>query len=123
LDDLRAEFGLEIDYTGSTLGFEFFVSRISTGVRRATFLGTAMALPVDERVRTLAITEPAPAFPWWAIWRRHVPRHLIHRLLDGMTADSRPTPAVPDSAQVWIPRLDRAYLTEDAHKHHQREAG
>lgn len=119
MDELRAEFGLEIDYTGSTLGFEFFISRISTGVHRATFLGTAMALPVDERVRTLAITGPAPAFPWWAIWRRHVPRHLIHRLLDGMTADSRPAPAVPDSDRVWLPRLDRAYLTEDAHALHR----
>jgi DNA-binding transcriptional LysR family regulator len=110
MDELRAEFGLEIDYTGATMGFEFFLSRISTGVHRATFLGTAMAVPADHRVRTLAITGPTPVFPWWAIWRRHVPRHLVHRLLDGMTGGG--TPVVPDGA--WLPRADLDYLAAEA---------
>jgi DNA-binding transcriptional LysR family regulator len=116
MDELQAEFGLEVDYTGSTMGFEFFLSRITSGVHRATFLGTAMAVPADERVKTLAITGPAPVFPWWAIWRRRVPQQLVHRLIDGMTGDGVPTPAEPDTARVWLPRLDRAYLCEDARR-------
>jgi DNA-binding transcriptional LysR family regulator len=114
MDELRAEFSLEIDYTGSTMGFEYFISRISSGVRRATFLGTAMALPPDERVRTLAIIGPAPAFPWWAIWRRHVPSRLIDRLLTGMIGSGIPKAALPDPGRIWLPGQDRACLAEDA---------
>ncbi|MGQ0837247.1 LysR family transcriptional regulator [Actinokineospora sp.] len=113
LDELGAEFGVDIDYSGSTMGFEHFVSRIATGVHRATFLGTAMAPPPDDRVRTLGIVGPTPVFPWWAMWRRRVPRHQVHRLLAAMTGDGVPTPAVPDRDRIWLPARDRAYLAED----------
>jgi hypothetical protein len=112
LDELRADFDLEIDYTGSTMGFEYFVSRITTGVHRATFLGTAMAIP--DGLRTLAITGPAPVFPWWAIWRRHVPSQLVHRLLTGMTGTGPPAVSLPDPARIWLPKQDRACLAEDS---------
>lgn len=110
MDELSAEFDLKVDYTGSTIGFDFFVSRITTGVRRATFLGTAMALPPDERLRTLAITDPTPVYPWWAIWRRRVPEQLVHRLLTAMTGAGVPRAAAPDTERLWLPAQDREYL-------------
>jgi DNA-binding transcriptional LysR family regulator len=113
MDELRAQFHLEIDYTGSTMGYEFFLNRISTGARRASLIGTAMALPADDRIRTLALTAPTPVFPWSAIWPRRVPRQLVHRLLAAMTGGHVPTPAKPDKSRVWLPELDREYLTED----------
>ncbi|MGW4849574.1 LysR family transcriptional regulator [Nocardia brasiliensis] len=117
LEELRTEFGLDLDFSGSTMGFEFFLSRIATGTRRATFIGTAMALPEDQRLRVVAITAPAPAFPWWAMWSRRVPARSVYRLLEAMIGTEVPRPAAPDIQRVWLPASDYGYLVEDARKH------
>ncbi|TCO52906.1 LysR family transcriptional regulator [Actinocrispum wychmicini] len=114
MDELGDRFQLAIDYTGSTMGFEFFVSRIASGVRRATFIGTAMALPPDTGLRVLRIADPVPVFPWWAIWPGRVPDTLVGRLLTGMVGGPVPPPAVPDPARIWLPANDYDYLVEDA---------
>jgi DNA-binding transcriptional LysR family regulator len=113
LADLQAEFGFDVDHTGSTIGFEFFVGRIATGFRRATFIGTAMALPPETGLRMLRIADPVPVFPWWAIWPRRVPESLVLRLLAGMLGGAVPPPAVPDASRFWLPASDLAYLNED----------
>jgi DNA-binding transcriptional LysR family regulator len=114
LADFQAEFGLEVDYTGSTIGFEFFVGRITTGFRRATFIGTAMTLPPETGLTTLRIADPVPVFPWWAIWPRRVPESLVRRLLAGMLGGAVSPPNVPDRSRFWLPASDLACLTEDA---------
>ncbi|WP_433575511.1 LysR family transcriptional regulator [Nocardia brasiliensis] len=114
VDELGAVFGLDVDSSGSTMGFEFFLSRVATGARRATFVGTAMSLPEDERLRTVAITSPVPVFPWWAMWPRRVPDSSVYRLLTAMIGADVPRPAVPDPKRMWLPALDRDYLMADA---------
>jgi DNA-binding transcriptional LysR family regulator len=113
LTELQAEFGLDIDYAGSTMGFEFFVRQITTGARRATFIGTAMALPPGTGLRALRIADPVPVFPWWVMWPRRVPESLVHRLLTAMLGGAVPPPGSPDLARIWLPGSDLRYLNED----------
>lgn len=110
VDELCADFGLTVDRTGSTLGFEFFLRRSADEPGLATFYGAAMS-PPGPAVRVVPVTDPVPVFGWWAMWRRRVPDARVNTLCDmasdmgGVTVDD-----ARDPGRVWLPARDRACL-------------
>jgi DNA-binding transcriptional LysR family regulator len=108
LDEMRADFSLTIDYGGSTMGFERFVSK---GIEsRATFYGLAMPAPPIPQARIVPITDPVPVFAWSMMWRRRLPvgaRAVADEIVDRARAF---TPE-PHPDESWMPALDRRFLT------------
>ena len=110
LDEFAAEFGLAIDYGGSTMGFAHWVRQITDGRAPASFFGSAMPAPPIPGVRRVPIVGPVPVFAWWAMWRRRLPVHLVDAVLTAF-------PPVPDLSaargprgQWWAPQADRVHL-------------
>lgn len=107
LDQLADEHGLQIDYGGSTMGFGYWVERVTRGGAPPTFIGMAMELPPVQGARVVPIVDPSPFFPWSAMWRRRLPGALVEELL----ADVEDEPELRLGAgTAWLPERDHAYL-------------
>ncbi|WP_020575994.1 LysR family transcriptional regulator [Actinopolymorpha alba] len=114
LREFAGAFGLDIDYSGSTMGMELFIDRIRTGDRRGTFYASGMPAPPDSRLRVVPLGPPAPVFAWWAMWRRRIPDQVIDRLVASMVDDLAEQWAfAADPARGWLPAADRACLASD----------
>lgn len=110
LDQLADEHGLTIDYSGSTMGFEYWVERVARGGAPPTFIGLAMDLPPVPGVRVVPLVDPVPVFPWWVMWRRRLPSGPVERLLAGRAADENSVLAeVGEPDRMWLPDRDRTY--------------
>lgn len=102
IEEFVRTFGLRIDLTGSSIGFEHFLSAAAESPGAATFFGRHMPAPADRRLRVLPIVEPVPVFAWAAMWRRPGLHSMVDRL-------AGPDPVgMPDDA--WLPAVDRAWL-------------
>ena len=110
VDELCEDFGLVVDRTGSTLGFEYFLQRLADDPGLSTLYGGAMA-PPGPALRVLPIVEPVPVFAWWAMWRRRVPDVRVQAVCDQAAGlDGIPLDEARDPNQVWMPAADRARL-------------
>lgn len=114
LDEFADEHDIEIEYGGATMGFDYWLSRVGRGQVPPTFIGTAMELPPIPGIRTVAIADPTPAYPWWALWRRRLPTHLVDELLSHTGGPSPSTGLAASDPGIWLPRRDRAYITHDS---------
>lgn len=111
LDELADEHGLRIDYGGSTLGFGYWVERVTRRAAPPTFIGTAMAVPRLPRVRVVPLVDPVPVFPWWAMWRRRLPAAVVDELLAPAGVQRLPArQASSGPERPWLPAGDREYL-------------
>jgi len=112
LPELAHRFGLQIDYSGTTMGFANFLKQATA---KPTFFGMAMGEPPDERVRVVPLVAPTPVFAWWVMWTRRVPAELINRLTTTMMAGRAADLAfASDPQQAWLPDADRGYLARDS---------
>ncbi|MDQ3717049.1 MAG: LysR family transcriptional regulator [Actinomycetota bacterium] len=111
LDELAAAYGLRIDRTGTTLGFDDFLN-LGGVPERVSFFGAAMPAPPGEQVRLVPIVEPTPVVVWSVMWRRRVPDARVARLVQLMTEGQpdllRATRTDPEA--LWLPDRDRAYV-------------
>lgn len=102
IDELSTTFGVTIDQTGATIGFDHFVDHTADNPDSATFYGLGMRPPRDDRLRVIPIVAPTPVFAWAVMWRRRVPESTVNRLVG-------PAPTkIP--ADTWLPTTDRAWL-------------
>ncbi|MGI8994381.1 MAG: LysR family transcriptional regulator [Nocardioidaceae bacterium] len=114
LDELAAEHDIDIEYGGSTMGFDYWVERAAHGSVPPTFIGTAMDLPPVPQARVIPLIDPVPVYPWWVIWRQRLPTRLVEELVA-----ASPIPAHPYlPADAWLPSGDRSYATRDRVKEH-----
>src|SRR6266540_3820404 len=112
LPELAHRFGLQIEYSGTTMGFANFLKQATA---KPTFFGMAMGEPPDERVRVVPLVAPTPVFAWWVMWTRRVPAELINRLTTTMMAGRAADLAfASDPQQAWLPDADRGYLARDS---------
>ena len=109
LDEFAEVYAVDIDHGGSTMGFDYWVERVARGDAPPTFVGTAMEIPPVPGARVVPLVEPVPVHPWWAMWRRRLPDHLVDQLLEGATTPN----TVPGPDVSWLPERDRAYATRD----------
>lgn len=103
LAELRDSFGIDIDETGCSLGFDQFVDHPADRPDTATFYGLRMRQPERRGLRVIPIVEPTPVFVWAAMTRVAFPASIV----DGLVG-THPGP-VPDGA--WVPASDRSWLT------------
>lgn len=109
LDELSSAFGLAVDRTGSTMGFDHFVGHVrGSGV--PSLYGAAMPPPPTTSVRVVPVVDPVPVFAWSAIWPRRLPAQA-RSVLDGIVARARAATPEPHPDDAWMPASDRAALT------------
>ncbi|GAA2009140.1 DNA-binding transcriptional LysR family regulator [Nakamurella flavida] len=111
LDEFAADFGLDIGYGGSTMGFTHWVQQVTEGRAPASFFGSLMTAPPVPGVRRVPLVAPVPVFAWWAMWRRRLPTHLVDTVLAAFPPVPDLTAARGPRGQWWAPRADRAHLT------------
>lgn len=109
LEQFATEHDVAIDYTGSTLGFSYWVERVARGQAPPTFVGAAMDLPAAMAVSAVPLVDPVPVYPWSAVWSRRLPERLVEQLL--AAAEGRP--ADTSSSWCWMPDRDRSCATRD----------
>jgi hypothetical protein len=103
VDDLTAAFGITVDPSGSSMGFDHFLDRATEDPDTATFYGLApMRPPGHERLRVVPIVAPVPVFAWAVMWRRRVPETVVNRLVGPVPAHT--------AEDIWLPAPDRAWL-------------
>lgn len=126
LDEFTAAHGLEIDRSGTTMGFSDFVD-LGGVPERVSFFGAAMPVPPGENVRLIPIVEPTPVVVWSVMWRRRVAESRVRRLIAAMTAGQPDLlrAARKDPEALWLPEQERSYVAEEAAKAagHRRSAG
>ncbi len=105
LDELVATFGLTVDQSEATFGYDHWLERVALGSAPATLVGAAMALPPSVPLARVRITDPIPVFPWWAMWRGRRSTAGVDDVVSALSGDA------PVGA-VWMPERDLAHMTE-----------
>lgn len=106
LERLGAEFGVPLDFTGTSYGLRHTLEQARYGRQRVTLVGADMDLPHDLTLRILPF-EPAPLFPWSVVWRRGTERPALRGLLALAGRVSRAEGwCVHDPEHSWIPHVD-----------------
>lgn len=102
-DAAGATFGVRIDTTGPSFGYEHFVGELSRRTDRIGFVGEQCRVPAHPGLVRLAVLGPRPAYPWSLLWHRHNRYAALHRLVDYVRAGFQGH----DPAQLWVPEADR----------------
>ncbi|MGZ0145837.1 LysR family transcriptional regulator [Kribbella sp. WER1] len=103
--ELSAEFGLTIDSTGPSFGFEDLIGTIAESKSVITFWGerTREAGPWPRGVRRLRVVDPTPVYPWSLIWHRSNRHPDLQALVEHVRKPPQPTD------DLWLPRRLRDY--------------
>jgi DNA-binding transcriptional LysR family regulator len=100
-DELAAAFGLTIDVTGPSFGYEAVLAEIAGSSELATLVGEGSRYLWPDRydLRRIPVRHPAPVYPMSLIWRADNPHPALARLRGHLGS----VPADPDT---WTPRWD-----------------
>ncbi|MEJ7650226.1 MAG: LysR family transcriptional regulator [Nakamurella sp.] len=110
LDELSADFRLDIDYSGSTMGFQHWIERITQGDAPPSFIGSAMPTPPVPGLSRVALVDPTPVFAWTAMWRSRLIDDVVDTVIEPLQNHSRDDIAhLHDRTRRWIPRTDSAF--------------
>ncbi len=117
LDEFQAAHGLQIDRSGTTMGFNDFLN-LGGVPERVGFFGAAMPVPPGLDLRLIPIVEPMPVVVWSVMWRPRIADARVAHLVDLMTAGQPDLlrAACTDPGALWLPERERAYVAEEAAK-------
>lgn len=107
LGELARDIGIELDTSGSTMGFEHFLGRPADSEPLVTFLGGTMRAPGPAR--SIPLVDPVPVFPWTPVRLRAAP-DVVGRVAESVVARARAATAEPHPDEAWLPASDRALL-------------
>ncbi len=108
LTELTRTFGLPVDQTGSTLGFDHWLEHVADGSAAPSLVGTGMELPSGLPISSVPIINPTPVFYWWAMWRRRLPADLVTQFLTALDAALIDI-ELGDRTNLWMPQRDRQF--------------
>jgi DNA-binding transcriptional LysR family regulator len=75
--------GIELDTDGVNLGLDAVVQRVAAEPELVTAIVADWPVRSDAGVRVVAL-EPAPQFPWYAVWRTESPHPSLPRVLSAL---------------------------------------
>lgn len=111
------EFDLPLDFEEAAPTLAELADRIRAERRRVTVIGADMPLPDDAGLRTVALVEPEPVYPWALVWPRSGHTLAIKFVRDVLDAELLPRtggwPGRPvlDLGRHWLPPADRAAVS------------
>jgi DNA-binding transcriptional LysR family regulator len=76
-----AELAVPLDTGGANLGVDVLVAHVAADPEAVTLYDPEWGVPADERVRLVPL-DPAPRFPWYAVWAPDPLHPWLKRLLD-----------------------------------------
>lgn len=99
--------GAVVDTTGSTMGYQQWVTDVGTGAAPPSLVGEAMSPPPGAPWSVVPICSPTPVFPWSLLWTDALTQPRLLELLDvlGLSHEVRHAPE-----EVWLPAEDQALL-------------
>jgi DNA-binding transcriptional LysR family regulator len=111
------EFEVPLDFEEAAPTLEELAARIRAERRRVTVIGADMPLPVEHGLRTVALVEPEPVYPWSLVWRRSGHTLATKFVRDALDAGLLPRtgnwPGQPvlDLDRHWLPPADRVTVS------------
>ena len=114
LRHMCAAFDVPIDDSGVSFDLRHTLEQTRYGRQRVTLAGADMELAPDLNLRVLPF-EPAPLFPWSAVWRRDGQHPALRRMLTLLGRTSRAEGWCDhDPERSWLPDADQLTLADAA---------
>ena len=110
-------FDVPLDFEEAAPSLAELAARIGAERRRVTVIGADMPLPSASGLRTIALLDPEPVYPWSLVWRRSGHHLAVKFARDVMDAGLLPRtgnwPGQPvlDLDRYWLPLADRACVS------------
>ncbi|MEJ3655637.1 LysR family transcriptional regulator [Actinomycetes bacterium KLBMP 9759] len=99
--DLAERFGLRIETRGPNFGFDYLLEQLPSADGQISFIGEGTRMPWRPDIVRIPVVRPAPAYPWYLLWRRDT----RHPLLTALVAHSRARFRRPGD-EIWLPAAD-----------------
>ncbi|TDC79584.1 LysR family transcriptional regulator [Actinomadura sp. 7K507] len=105
--ELSAEFGVVIDTSGPSFGWDDEVDRIAASRDLFTFVGERVRIPWNPGIVQIPIVDPTVVFPWSLLWHPRNRHPVLPRLIAHLRDGFRPY----RPGREWLPPADRPACT------------